>query len=179
MAAMASKTLTRADLDALPDDGLRHELIDGSFVMTPAPGMAHQDFAFALARALHAAAEGTDLKVVMAPYDVVLGPNVVEPDIVVAPRLAFTERELQEPPLLVVEVRSPSTAWLDEGRKRSLYEEGRVMHYWLADPSEPSITVLELIQGRLEQTNHARDEETLRVGKPFDIEVVPSRLVQG
>jgi hypothetical protein len=41
MAAMASKTLTRADLDALPDDGLRHELIDGSFVMTPAPGMAH------------------------------------------------------------------------------------------------------------------------------------------
>ncbi len=124
MALMAGRMLSRADLDALPDDGLRHELIDGSFVMTPAPGMAHQDFAFALARALHAATEGTDLKVVMAPYDVAIGAHVVEPDIVVAPRVAFTERDLQMTPLLVVEVRSPSTAWLDEGRKRSIYQEG-------------------------------------------------------
>ena len=30
--------LTREELDALPDDRLRHELIDGAFVMTPAPG---------------------------------------------------------------------------------------------------------------------------------------------
>ena len=37
MALMAGRMLSRADLDALPDDGLRHELIDGSFVMTPAP----------------------------------------------------------------------------------------------------------------------------------------------
>jgi hypothetical protein len=36
MALVASRMLTRDDLDALPDDGLRHELIDGSFVMTPA-----------------------------------------------------------------------------------------------------------------------------------------------
>ena len=32
MAVMVStRTLTRADLDALPDDGLRHELIDGTY----------------------------------------------------------------------------------------------------------------------------------------------------
>ena len=125
------------------DDGLRHELIDGSFVMTPAPGMAHQDFAFALARALHAATEGTDLKVVMAPHDVAIGAHVVEPDIVVAPRVAFTERDLQMTPLLVVEVRSPSTAWLDEGRKRSIYPPGvGSPTAWLADPAEPSITIL-------------------------------------
>jgi Uma2 family endonuclease len=70
----------------------------------------------------------------MAPYGVVIGPHVVEPDIVVAPRAAFTERDLQTAPLLVVEVRSPSTAWLDEGRKRSLVEEAGVAYYWLADP---------------------------------------------
>ncbi len=142
MAFMASKTLTQADFDALPDDCLRHELIDEACVIAPSPGMAHQDFAFALARTLHAATEGTDLKAVMAPYDVVIGPHVVEPDIVVAPRTAFTERDLQAAPLLVVEVRSPSIAWLDEGPKRSLHEESGVAHYWLADPSERAIAVL-------------------------------------
>lgn len=179
MALMASRMLTRDDLDALPDDGLRHELIDGSFVMTPAPGMAHQDFAFALARASHAATEGTDLKVVMAPYDVVIGPHVVEPDIVVAPRAAFTERDLQMAPLLVVEVRSPSTAWLDEGRKRSLYEEAGVAYYWLADPSEPSITVLELVDGRYEQHQFARNEDVLTISRPFEVDVIPGTLAQG
>lgn len=134
MSVMAARELTRADLDALPDDGLRHELIDGAFVMTPAPGLPHQTLAFALARALHTASRGTELRVVMAPFDVVLGTNVVEPDILVAPRASFTERDLPTAPLLVVEVRSRSTARIDEVRKRSLYEEARVTHYWLGHP---------------------------------------------
>ena len=33
---------TRADLDAMPDDGRRHELIDGSLIVTPAPSRRHQ-----------------------------------------------------------------------------------------------------------------------------------------
>ncbi len=41
MAVMASRMLSRADLDALPDDGLRHELIDGAFVKMPAPSQLH------------------------------------------------------------------------------------------------------------------------------------------
>jgi len=60
---MACKTLTRAGLDALPDDGLRHQLIDGAFVMTQAPGMAQQDFAFASGKKLRTATEGADPKV--------------------------------------------------------------------------------------------------------------------
>lgn len=179
MAVMAGKTLTRDDLDALPEDGLRHELIDGAFVMTPSPGMAHQDFAFALARALLTATEGTGLKVVLAPFDVVLGPHVVEPDIIVAPRAEFSERDLQTAPLLVVEVRSPSTAGLDEGRKRTLYEESGVASYWLADPLEPSITVLELLAGRYQQAHRALGAELLAISEPFDIEVTPAQLAQG
>jgi Uma2 family endonuclease len=179
MAVMASRMLTRADLDALPNDGLRHELIDGSFVMTPAPGMAHQDFTFALARHLHAATEGTGLKVVMAPYDVIIGPHVVEPDIVVAPQAAFTERELQGAPILVVEVRSPSTAWLDQGRKRDMYEQAGIAHYWLADPAVPSLSILELIDGRYEQTRLARHGEAISLSRPFELELVPQELARG
>ncbi len=179
MAVMASRLLTRADLDALRDDGLRHELIDGAFILTPAPGMAHQDFAFALARRLRDAIKGTDLKVVLAPYDVVIGTDVVEPDIVVAALTAFTERELATVPLLVVGVRSPSTARLDQRRKRDLYERAGIAHYWLADPAEPSLTILELVDGRYQQTMVARHDEVLAVSKPFVLDVIPEELARG
>ena len=180
MSVMATgNLLTRADLDALPDDGLRHELIDGAFVMTPAPGVPHQRFTFALARALHAAAEGTGLDVLPAPLDVVLGPNVVEPDIIVAPHTAFTERDLPTAPLLAVEVRSSSTGWLDEGRKRTLYEESGVASYWLVDPDTPAITILELLNGRYEQVATAHGDQTIEVTAPFPISLNPAVLARG
>ena len=180
MAVMAtSPMLTREDLDALPDDGLRHELIDGTFVMTPAPGMAHQDFAFALAMTLRNALIDTDLKVVQAPYDVLLGTNVVEPDILVAPRTAFTERCLPSAPLLVVEVRSASTGWLDEGRKLSLYEQAGVAHYWLADPHGPSVRILQLVDGRYQQVGIVEGDDELTVSEPVAIAVRPSVLARG
>lgn len=178
MSVMAHVTvLTRTDLDALPDDGLRHELIDGAFVMTPAPGVAHQTMAFALGRALHEAAVGTGLKVLLAPLDVVLGDSVVEPDVVVAPSGAFSDRDLPTAPVLVVEVRSASTGWLDEGRKRSLYEEFGVKHYWLADPTEPSILMLELRDGRYVEVATASGDESVEVTVPFAVTVNPQVLV--
>lgn len=171
MSVMATRELTRADLDALPDDGLRHELIDGAFVMTPAPGLPHQTLAFALARALHSASRDTGLTVVMAPFPVVLGADVIEPDILVAPRTSFTERDLPTAPLLVVEVRSPSTARIDEVRKRSLYEEARVAHYWLADPIVPAITILDLVAGRYQESATAQAGEILELRAPFPIKI--------
>ena len=33
---------TLADLDALPDDGMRYELVDGQLLVTPAPLPIHQ-----------------------------------------------------------------------------------------------------------------------------------------
>lgn len=178
MSVMATRELTRADLDALPDDGLRHELIDGAFVMTPAPGLPHQTMAFAIARTLHAATRGTGLKVVLAPFDVILGTNVVEPDILVAPSSAFSERDLKTAPLLVVEVRSPSTARIDEVRKRSLYEEAGVAHYWLADPAAPSVTVLHLVAGHYEQALIAHAGQTVALTAPFPISFDVSGLLQ-
>ena len=36
---------TREELNALPDDGRRHELLDGVLLMSPGPGARHQDIA--------------------------------------------------------------------------------------------------------------------------------------
>lgn len=180
MAVMpVNNLLTRAELDALPDDGLRHELIDGAFVMTPAPGVGHQRMVVALYRRLFAAAHDPDLDVLIAPLDVVLGDSVVEPDLLVAPRSAFTERDLPGPPLLAVEVRSASTAWIDEGRKRDLYEEHRVQSYWLVDPAVPAITVLQLVDGSYAEVGHAEGDETIQVDLPFPVALNPAELAKG
>lgn len=168
--------LTREDLDALPDDGLRHELIDGTFVMSPSPGVGHQRMSVELLVMLRSACQGTGLQVLHAPLDVVLGSSVVEPDLLVAPTAAFTEKDLPVAPLLVVEIRSLSTAWLDQGRKRSLYEEHGVAHYWLADPSEPSLTVLDLVDGRYVQTAHAVGDQTIALTLPFAVTLNPAAL---
>ena len=72
-----------------------------------------------------------------------------------------------------------STAWVDDGRKRTLYEESGIAHYWRVDPVEPSITVCELSHGQYERTMHARGQESLVIRSPFDVELIPQRLVQG
>lgn len=175
MSVMASRgLLTRDDLEALPDDGLRHELVDGAFVMTPSPGFQHQIMVTALAAQLRDACAGTELVALVGPFDVVLGGNVVVPDILVAERAAFTARDLPSPPLLVVEVRSRSTQWLDEGRKRSLYEEAGVPSYWLVDPIEPAITVLELADGQYAEVGTAHGDQNLRVSAPVPITLNPA-----
>ena len=171
--------LTREELDALPEDGPRHELIDGVFVMTPAPGVGHQRMLVALYRALWLASQETQMEVLVAPLDVVLGANVVAPDISVALSDEFTERGLPTAPLLVVEICSPSTAWIDEGRKRVLYEEHGVASYWHLDSMAPSITVLELADGRYVEAATARGDQTMEVTTPFPVTLNPAVLVCG
>ena len=39
---LPARQFTRADLDAMPDDGHRYELIDGALVVTPSPTYQHQ-----------------------------------------------------------------------------------------------------------------------------------------
>ena len=178
MAIMVS-TITREYLDALPDDGLRHELIDGTLVMTPAPGTDHQRVARRLLVALDDALRDTDFEVLMAPLDVMLGASIVEPDLVVARRDAFNDRGLPVAPLLVVEVRSPSTAWIDEGRKKEIYAESGVSHYWLADPSVPSLTILDLVDGAYVQTAEVTGDSVLEIELPVPIRLVASELAGG
>jgi Uma2 family endonuclease len=84
--AMPTRELAIATIDdllTLPDDGLRHELLDGVHVVTPAPLLPHQavlgEFAFALRRALD---ENDELVLLASPADAVLGPRtLVQPDL--------------------------------------------------------------------------------------------------
>ena len=68
-----------------PEDGLRHELIDGVHYVTPSPAVVHQRLVGRLHGALFEYFEARQAgEVFVAPLDIVLSPHdVVEPDLFV------------------------------------------------------------------------------------------------
>jgi Uma2 family endonuclease len=86
-----------------------------------------------------------------------------------------------EPPLLAVEIRSPSTALFDLSTKKAVYERFGVECYRIVvpDPARPALTVFELHGGRYAQTAQVSGDEPFRAGRPFPVEVFASRLVAG
>ncbi len=174
-----------ADLERLPDDGNRYELLDGGLLVSPAPSPRHQRAAFRLAMILHAAApEG--IEVLPAPLavrpqgDLALSQQQTElqPDVVVAMAADYTTRDLPVAPLLAVEVLSPSSRLIDLHLKRAAYERMGAPCYWVIDPVDPSLRVFELdAGGRYLEVAHVVGDSTFAAERPFPVAVLPSRLV--
>jgi Uma2 family endonuclease len=172
-----SDPLTVDDIYDPPDDGHRYELIDGCLIVTPSPSMAHQLAAARLFRLLLAALTG-DLVAFFAPFDWIVGPNTkLQPDLLVFHRRDVDADALRKPPVLAVEILSPSTRRLDLGTKRLAVAGGGAAHYWIVDPLEPSITVFDLAGDDFEEVGHAVGDQELRLETPFSIVVVPSQLL--
>jgi Uma2 family endonuclease len=171
-----SRPLTRDDLGSMPDDGHRYELIDGALVVTPAPSWEHQSVVVELCYLLRGLIP-PELQVIVAPFDVALSEDsVLQPDLLVARREDFTDRDLPTAPLLVVEVLSPSTRRIDRMLKYARYEAAGCPSYWLVDPDEPALTVFELRDGRYVEQAQVTGDGTVRVEHPFPVELRPSDL---
>ena len=134
--AQASTTWTGERVRALPDDGLRYELVDGELLVTPSPGWAHQTAVATLFRRLDGYVGSNALGWVrFAPADLSLGEDeVLQPDLFVIPA-ALNPRSWQEVRalLLVIEVLSPGTARYDRLVKRRRYQRAPVPEYWIVD----------------------------------------------
>lgn len=52
MSGLASTPFTVHDLEGMPDDGRRYELIDGQLLVSPVPGLRHQAIVYRLHRLL-------------------------------------------------------------------------------------------------------------------------------
>lgn len=130
--------LDYTDYAQIPPDGKRWELLDGDPYVTPAPSPAHQRVSKLLQRQLEAHFEARGLgEVFDAPIDVILTPHdVVQPDlVVVTDRAQISERGIEGPPALVVEVLSPSTETHDRTVKARRCAALGVRHYWVVDPA--------------------------------------------
>ncbi len=177
MTRASTKRWTRAELDSLPDDGNRYEILDGELFVSPAPRIRHQVVLGSL-YVLLAPLVPRSWRILMAPVDVALEDDtVIQPDIVVAPRADYTERDLPVAPLLAVEILSPSTRLLDLNVKKDRLERAGTRHYWVVDPDEPSITTWTLTDGAYRPTGHATGHETLHLSEPFVIDLTPADLI--
>ena len=174
------RPFTVADLDRIPDDGRRYELVAGVLVVSPRPTPAHQVVAFTLASVLARACP--DAWQVVPEPAVLIGPDTeLVPDVVVVARDQLAGSKITEPPVLVAEVRSPSTALIDLNRKKAAYERFGVGSYWVVVPerANPELIVFDLNDGRYQETAHVRGEERFAAARPFEVEVVPAQLVAG
>ncbi|HXJ92159.1 MAG TPA: Uma2 family endonuclease [Terriglobia bacterium] len=150
--ATATTRLTYRDLQQIPQDRNRYELIEGELFVAPAPNVEHQRKVGRLFIRLAQHVEQHDLgEVFIAPCDVLLDDStVLEPDIVYVSKARHsivTHRCIEGAPDLVVEVLSDSSRTIDRFVKRDRYAEFGVPEYWLLDPFEPRIEVLQL-EGR-------------------------------
>lgn len=171
------RAFTAADLEAMPDDGNRYELIDGALIVTPAPLPRHQIVAANLFTVLRTVCPPA-LRVLFAPLDVKLSEStVLQPDLLVAAKESFGEKNLPGTPLLAVEILSPSTRHIDLGLKRSRYEAAGCPSYWVVEPETPSITAWQLEEGEYTVAGSATGEELCLLDQPFRVQVVPARLL--
>lgn len=155
MNVQATKKLTYDDYVLIPDDGLRHEIIDGEHFVNPAPNVRHQWVSKRLFTALSLFVESHDLgEVFYSPIDVVFTQhNVVQPDLVFIRTKNVAEligaAFVKVTPDLVVEVLSISNRRHDKVRKLKLYDEYNVHEYWITDPEKNVIDVYRRQNGNL------------------------------
>jgi Uma2 family endonuclease len=174
------RPLTVDDLERLPDDGNRYELVYGVLEVSPGPFGDHED-------ALHRLEFLLELH---CPPDLMIGRGQGVnlhgdptrhrvPDTTVIRRAEFEPKYQLRPALLAVEVASASTAQRDREVKKDEYEQFGIQSYWIVVPDEkhPSLTAYELNDGRYVQVAHVEGDETFPAERPFPIDIAPRRLV--
>ena len=183
MTAMAttyppSGPYTVEDLEAMPDDGRRYELIDGRLLVTAAPVPRHQKIVAKLVARMDPLCPD-DMHVFPAPLGVRLSRKTeLQPDLLVCRDEDLTEKRLTVGPLLAVEVLSPSTASNDFVSKKAAYERMGTPSYWIVDPGIPRLMVFELDEhGAYQMVADVKDEDAFEAERPFPVRIVPAVLL--
>ncbi|MBV9313380.1 MAG: Uma2 family endonuclease [Pseudonocardia sp.] len=178
MAISASTPFTVYDLEGMPDDGRRYEVIDGELLVSAAPGLPHQIVVLRLGRLLDDACPD-ELCTLVAPFAVQPDTSTeVQPDVLVARFADLTMKNLPTGPLLAVEVLSPSGRLIDLNLKRAAYEKMLTPSYWIIDPEVPNLLVLELdTNGKYTEIARVSGDNAFEAKKPFPVRVVPAELL--
>lgn len=156
MSAQIETLLTNKDLEGLPQDGNRYELIEGELCVSTAPELIHQrvigKLHFAFANYLAEKPIG----------EILYGPGVILSDYDgVIPDLVYLSNERRDQiatgtriygaPNLVIEVLSPGTQNMERDRKvkLNLYDKYGIDEYWIVDTRARSIEIYRREAGKL------------------------------
>jgi Uma2 family endonuclease len=174
MAHQRGKPATYADLERLPEN-LVGEILDGELFASPRPATRHAvasgELYLDLGASFGRGAGGPGGWRILAEPELHLRRDIVVPDLAGwrverMPRVPDAPA-IELPPDWVCEVVSPSTARLDRGRKKRVYEREGVPHYWIVDPVAKLVEVLILENGRyVALVEHALDDKAHL--PPFD-----------
>ncbi|RKN44285.1 Uma2 family endonuclease [Micromonospora endolithica] len=171
---------TTDDLDALPEDGRRRELLDGVLLMSPSPTRTHQIIAGRLMVALEADCPDE--------YDVTQGVEVrinrtrsFVPDVLVTTSVAAVREPSRYEPhevVLAVEIVSPSSRSIDRVLKPALYAQAGIPFYWRIETEDGA---LQVVTYRIDAVNEVYVEtgrwaKFLDTGEPFPINLPISRI---
>ena len=143
MPALAKKTVE----DYLKlSEGSPYQLIQGEFVMSPAPSVYHQQISKRIFQILYKNIEISQKgEVFYSPIDVYLDQeNVFQPDLVVVlkdSKAKIEERGIIGAPDIVIEVLSPSSAYYDLVEKKEVYQKYGVKEYWIVDPKRKAVEI--------------------------------------
>jgi Uma2 family endonuclease len=155
-------------------DGRRYEIVDGRLLITGPQPPAHHAAVLALMVQLKHACP-PDLLVAVG--SVAFRPTThttLRPDVLVCHR----DAPVSQAPLLAVEVLSPTTRTTDVVLKRALYEQHGVPSYWLLDPTNQELTILELTPTGYTCQTVIQSEETFDATCPFPITLTPATLTR-
>ena len=141
------------EYECFPNDGFRHEIIDGEHYMSPAPATKHQKVSRKIQFQLYAQIELKKLgEVYNAPTDVELAAHdIVQPDIIVVvyeQLYIITPKKIKGIPTLVIEILSESNPRHDQVLKFEMYQRTGVPEYWIVDPDEQTVQQFILTDGR-------------------------------
>jgi len=168
---------TSADLDALPDDGNRYEIVDGELLVSKQPHYYHQRVCANTVEVLGPWSADTGAgETSVAPGLIFADDQDVAPDVVwistgrVAGLLG-PDGKLHGAPDLVIEVVSPGLAneRRDREAKLKLYSARGVLEYWIMNWKSRQIEIY-----RRDDTHHLKLDSTLT-----DQDTLTSPLLNG
>ncbi len=167
---IVARRWTIADLETLPDDGNRYELIDGELHVTTAPHVYHQIIQGNVQFALDNWSRQTSFGLTIPGPGIIFSPvDAVIPDIVWVSRDRFSDilgedGKLHAAPELAVEVLSPGAANTERDRvtKRRHYGDWGVQEYWIVDRFARTVEVFRLADGALQPAAILVETDTLR-----------------
>jgi len=162
----ATQPMTVEQFEALPDEVTdRHELVEGELIPAPSSTLKNSLIRDKLLFRLSTWSSSQGLATAVSEMDVRTGSGTVRrPDISIFSaeqigRFAMNVVPVPEPPVIAIEVLSPSEGMIAVGRKVAEYLSARSEEVWLVDPENREIHVRTADSERL-----LRDGKTLESG---------------